>query len=52
VGSSKGNILSALFGRKCWAKAERYYCKKHYYMAMNPNIYPELETLELPSSDD
>ena len=30
IGSSKGNIFSALFGKKCWSKQEIYVCKDHY----------------------
>jgi len=31
IGESKGNILLALFGKKCWNKKEIYVCKEHYY---------------------
>ena len=30
IGMSKGSILSALFGRKCWEKKEIYLCKRCY----------------------
>jgi len=30
VGTSKGSLLSALLGRKCWDKAEKYVCRNHY----------------------
>ena len=30
LGTSKGNIFSALLGRKCWKKSEIYVCEKHW----------------------
>jgi len=30
IGVSKGNILKALFGAKCWSKKEFYVCRKHF----------------------
>lgn len=30
IGESKGNILLALFGKRCWSKKEIYVCKQCY----------------------
>lgn len=30
IGTSKGNILKALLGRKCWDKREIYVCRSCY----------------------
>jgi len=30
IGTSKGNIFSALLGRRCWSKTELYVCRKHF----------------------
>lgn len=30
IGESKGNILAALLGRRCWNKKEIYVCRKCY----------------------
>ena len=30
VGTAKGNIINALFGKKSWNKKEIYVCKTHY----------------------
>ena len=30
IGTSKGNIFQALFGKTCWNKREIYVCEKHY----------------------
>jgi len=30
IGTSKGNIIAAFFGAKCWNKKEIYVCKKCY----------------------
>lgn len=35
IGESKGNILNALLGKKCWSKIERYVCKNHYILLTN-----------------
>ncbi len=30
IGTSKGNALKSLFGKKCWTKEEYYVCRKHF----------------------
>lgn len=47
IGSSKGNILKALFGFKCWEKEEIYLCKKHYDAIKKEQIKKEKELAEI-----
>ena len=41
VGTSKGNLISALFGLKCWEKTEVYLCVKHYLEIKRKELYDD-----------